>query len=137
MYDGLHFVYEGKLANVQMDQRLFTMRLDYPDLPAPVCIQFSSGDVVSLLPRYGRPNASMLCTYFHAHGHCAFGLTCNRTHDPSRLCDRVKERLRSGDLTVLNESPQHTLHIAMVEPTMTEMKMVMCFGFSWRKGHAL
>lgn len=124
MYDGLYFVYEGRLAIVDEQQRMFTMRLDYPHLPAPVCVQFSSNDVISLLPRYGKPCASLLCTYFHAHGHCAFGLTCNKTHDPSRLCEKVKERLRSGDISFINETPQHTLHIAMVEPKMTEAKMV-------------
>ena len=54
----------------------------------------------------------------------AFGIRCHKAHDPSRLCDKVKERLRSGDIQVLNESQQHTLHIAMIEDGMNEALVV-------------
>lgn len=134
MYEGLHFVYEGKLVDVQADghSRNFTMRLDYPNRKAPICVQvlftpynlineqripsdcrfqFSSSDVVSLLPRFGQRNRSEECSYFHLHGHCAFGLNCHKAHDPRKLCDKVKERLRCGDIKILNENQQHTLHI--------------------------
>ena len=86
--------------------------------------QFSSSDVVSLLPRYGQRNKSEDCSYFHLHGHCAFGLNCHKAHDPRKLCDKVKEHLRCGDINILNENQQHTLHIAMVEEKVSESEMV-------------
>ena len=118
MYEGLHFVYEGKLVDVQTDGQLrtFTMQLHYPR--KPICVHFSSKDVVTLLPRHGFGQ----CSYFHQHGHCAYGLTCRKAHDPSKLCDRIKERLQSGDIEALNGNQQHTLHIAMVEGTLSDIR---------------
>jgi hypothetical protein len=83
--------------------------------------QFSSNDVVYLLPRFGHQREN--CTYFHRHGHCAYGLSCHKAHDPSKLCDKIKERLRYGDIEILNENQQHTLHIATVEETMTKSEL--------------
>ena len=141
MYEGLHFVYEGRLVDAQVEgqTRNFIMRLDYPNRKSPVCVQvitpaiildyfllsyllfpfvlrsvlfqFTGNDVVSLLPRHGQRNRSDECSYFHLHGHCAFGLNCHKAHDPRKLCDKVKERLRCGDIKILNENQQHTLHI--------------------------
>jgi hypothetical protein len=51
-------------------------------------------------------------------------LTCHKAHDPQQLCAKVKDSLLQGDLNVLNENQQHTLHIAMVEETVSEDEMV-------------
>ena len=41
MYEGLHFVYEGRLVDAQVEgqTRNFIMRLDYPNRKSPVCVQ--------------------------------------------------------------------------------------------------
>ncbi len=41
MYEGLHFVYEGRLVDAQVEgqTRNFIMRLDYPNRKFPVCVQ--------------------------------------------------------------------------------------------------
>mmetsp|Transcript_41562 Transcript_41562/g.111453 ORF Transcript_41562/g.111453 Transcript_41562/m.111453 type:complete len:574 (-) Transcript_41562:119-1840(-) len=129
MFDGLHFVYEGYIQNVQTEGNIrnFTVRLEYPKRKMHLSIQISSPDVVSLLPRYGQRNRSEECSYFHLHGHCAFGLNCHKAHDPRKLCEKVKDRLRAGDIKILNENQQHTLHIAMVEEGVTEFDMRTLF----------
>jgi hypothetical protein len=71
--------------------------------------------VVDFLPRYGLG----CCNYFQNNGHCAYGLGCHKAHDPSALCNSVKARLCVGDFEILNEHQQQTLHIAMVEETMS------------------
>ena len=41
MYEGLHFVYEGKLVDVKTEgqRRIFTMQLFYPCLKTSICVQ--------------------------------------------------------------------------------------------------
>ena len=41
MYEGLHFIYEGRLVDIQLDgqTRNFTMRLDYLHRKSPICVQ--------------------------------------------------------------------------------------------------
>jgi hypothetical protein len=41
MFDGLHYIYEGCLLDVQVDgnTRHFIMRLDFPERKTPICVQ--------------------------------------------------------------------------------------------------